>query len=230
MKYCLQCGVESGDSSFCPQHQNKSKGKKTKELEIQPFVSVSVETTGIPSRGECDLLEISLVFGDYGQLGTGLNRSLHLYIQPLGDDYTWQDGTREFTGGIAEAILSGQVDSVTLSEAKIRVEKFLTECKEISGVWKNVLTGLNVDSLIVPMLKMSGMYNPNLIDHNTLDFRTLFYFQVRRRAQLEEIAQALNVPMDEDSTKNTWGKAVVVLSCLFEEMGRITGKSTHTWY
>jgi hypothetical protein len=222
--------VESGESSFCPQHQNKSKGKKTQGLEIQPFVAVSVETTGIPSRGECDILEISLVFGDYGQLGSGLKRSLHLYIQPKNEEYTWQEGTYEITGGIAEAILNGEVESVTLDEARDRISNFLQECREISGVWKNILTGMNLDSLIIPMLKMSHLYDDDLIDHNSLDFRTLFYFQVRRRAQLEEIAKALNVPIDEDSMKNTWGKAVVILSCLFEEMGRVTGKQTHSWY
>ena len=230
MKYCLQCGTESGDSPLCPAHQNKSSGSKAKSLEVQPFVAISVETTGIPSRGECDILEIALVFGDYGQLGAGLNRTLHLYIKPPMDEYRWQEEAIGVTGHIAEKILNGEVESVTINEARDRIGRFLSECKEISGVWKNLLVGINVDSLIIPILHSSGLYDPDLIDHNTLDFRTLFYFQVKRRAQLPEIAKALNVPIDEDSVKNTWGKAVAILSCLFEEMGRKLGKQTGTWY
>lgn len=239
--YCQICNQES-PTPICASHVaggNSKKNTKTVDgkrlkkdrLELAPFVAVAVDTTGIPSQGDYDLLCISMVFGDYGQLGQGIEKRLTLYIDK-GEELVWQDQAREHSSHIAEAIESGKVPTVSVEDAGVQVLKFLKECMELSGEWRNTLVGINMDSMVIQVMKDYGFYDDELIDHNHMDFRSLFYFKTRKRMNLREIAKTLDVPLEvEDGQQmTTLDKSIVILSCMFEEMARATGRTSFSWY
>lgn len=231
--YCVSCGDEvEGAGPLCGKcdRTKAPQGKAAKsvtKLAIQPFVAVDMETTGVPSLGECQILELAMIYGDYGQTSTKMSKTLHFYIKH--EKLTWQEGAQRVVGGLEEVINSGGngVPVLSLAEAKVAVTKYLKECMEISGSWKNMLVGNNMFSLVMPLLVSSGLFDEELIDHNPLDFRSLFYFKSGKRVSVKEVSDHFGIPSDDTSAP---GEAILILSCLFEEMAFQSGKTSHGWY
>lgn len=225
---CLNCGTEvsHNDSSFCTQCKKPQKSQtKSKLLPFAPFIAVKIETSGLPDRGEADILEVAMIYGDYGTTNPDNRPRINFYIK--NPKIRWQKEAKEKVGHLEERIKNKELPVYTLEEAKVELNKFYNKCIGMSGEWKNLLVGRNMYSLIIPMLKQHGLYNEELIDHAALDLSSLFYFKMGGRSTTKEIMKRYDVPLPDNSAAT---EAVSILSVMYEEVGIMTKQSTMNWY
>jgi len=233
VKCCIVCGSEEmpPEDSLCVKCKNPGKissaplKKANKELNpFAPFIAIDVETSGLPEDGECDLLEIAAVYGDYGQ-GPKSRLELNFYIQH--DEIRWQPGAKKAVGHLEAKIKKADLPVLSREDAIAHFNIFLKACQERSGEWKNVLVARNLHTLVIPMLKSYGLYNQDLIDHRSLDLSSAFYFAMGGPSTLKDILRKFSVEAPDNSCLSD---ALGIMSIMYEEVGRQTKQSTVNWY
>lgn len=231
IRCCINCGseCESNDEVYCSRCKKGSQRTQAKSTRkdrlFTPFVALDIETSGIPGEGECSLLEVAALYGDYGATNSSSKPKLNFYLQH--DSIAWQPEAKKVVGYLEGKIKQGGLPVLTLSEARIELDRFLSQCLELSGEWKNLLVARNLHSLVIPMLKKEDLYNKELIDHRSLDLNSAFYFSMGRPSTIAELLKKYNIEAPDHSCMSD---ALSIMSLMYEEVGRVTKQSTHNWY
>lgn len=229
IKSCLNCGSDCSEGKNicdgCSSRNLKQKSPSKKKDGFAPFIAVKIETSGLPDKGEADILEIAMVYGDYGSSNPDTRPTLNFFIK--NPEIRWQPEAKERVGYIEKEIADNRLPVYTLEEARVEIDKFLKKCLGMSGEWKNLLVGTNMYSLTIPMLKKHGLYNDELIDHAALDINSLFYFNMGGRSTIYDIMKKYDLACPDNSALTI---SITVMSAMYEAVGYATKKSTVSWY
>lgn len=191
------------------------------------FISIDIETSGLPAEEGSEVLEICMIYGDYGRSGSALNKKIHFFIEKDHDSIKWSPDAREVLVDYEQRYLSGSISIYSMHEAREILNKFFMECFALNGEVKPMLTGKGLYSLILPMLKREDLVFPDLVDHNGLDFISSFYFYANGRASLNKICKIFNVPL---IGKCVYSDCVKVVSCFYEAYAKANNLNSVSWY
>lgn len=195
--------------------------------EHQSFVVIDIESTGVPGDVNAEILEVAMMYGDYGRSGPCLEHRVHFFIEKDHDSLVWSEGARNVLSDYEERYNKGDIPVLTKEDALQAMRDFLSRAIKANNDVRPMLVGKGLFSFLIPMLRNENFTIDDLVDYNGLDFISAFYFEVSGRCSVNKVCKALGVPL--------YGKTVVddcvkILSCFYELCAQREKVSSSSWY
>lgn len=171
--------------------------------DFRPFVTIDIETNGLPGFKDLKVLEAYLIFDDLGYHG-GVKKDLHLILEHKKLNYQSEE-VKEMNDSHYQDMLKNTPESVivckSVEEFQEQLMKFLKECNTLNDGYPIHLAAKNAGSFLNNVFKQVGVeIDQEVASHRFIDVASLYYIDFGYVPTLEAIIKKFK--------KNPSGRAI----------------------